>query len=204
MGHDALWKRWSERARRAAGVVLARYVLFDCALEPWVCATGPVRVLATRGAVAIDRKVVFCGGLVPTELSASGEARIRIGESSVINYGAQIDARDADVSIGRRCLIASGVRILARGERPTCIADDVWIAHGAVVESGVSIGAGSVISAGTVVTEDVPPASLVIGTPARAMPLQLMAERDASVTRASPDASTRARSDTVVQNQRSG
>ena len=40
---------------------------------------------------------------------------------------------------------------------PVVIEDDVWISFGAIILKGVRIGAGSVIAAGSIVTEDVPP-----------------------------------------------
>lgn len=49
----------------------------------------------------------------------------------------------------------------------TVIGSDVWIGYGAVVLSGVSIGDSSIVAAGSVVTNDVPPNSIVAGNPAR-------------------------------------
>ncbi len=47
------------------------------------------------------------------------------------------------------------------------IEDDVWLGAGAIVLDGVRIGRGSVIGAGAVVTEDIPPYSIAVGSPAR-------------------------------------
>lgn len=47
------------------------------------------------------------------------------------------------------------------------IEDDCWIASNSVILSGVTIGRGSVIAAGSVVTKDVPPYSVVGGVPAK-------------------------------------
>ena len=47
------------------------------------------------------------------------------------------------------------------------IEDDCWIASNAVITAGVTIGKGSVIAAGAVVTESVPPYSVVGGVPAK-------------------------------------
>jgi acetyltransferase-like isoleucine patch superfamily enzyme len=47
------------------------------------------------------------------------------------------------------------------------IEDDCWIAANSVVLAGVKIGKGSIVAAGSVVTKDVPPYSIVAGSPAR-------------------------------------
>ncbi|WP_421977778.1 acyltransferase [Roseivirga seohaensis] len=49
----------------------------------------------------------------------------------------------------------------------TKVEDDCWIASNSVILAGVTIGKGSVISAGAVVTKDVPPYSIVGGVPAK-------------------------------------
>ncbi|WP_272948687.1 DapH/DapD/GlmU-related protein [Micromonospora endolithica] len=46
------------------------------------------------------------------------------------------------------------------------MAENVWIGAGATILPGVSIGRDAVVAAGAVVTDDVPPASLVTGTKA--------------------------------------
>lgn len=50
---------------------------------------------------------------------------------------------------------------------PVVIEDNVWIGEHVCILSGVKIGKGSIVSANTVVTKDVPPYSLVGGTPGR-------------------------------------
>jgi acetyltransferase-like isoleucine patch superfamily enzyme len=47
------------------------------------------------------------------------------------------------------------------------IGNDVWIATGAVILSGVNVGDGAVIAAYSVVTKDVPPYTIVAGNPAK-------------------------------------
>lgn len=47
------------------------------------------------------------------------------------------------------------------------IGHDVWIGRSAIVLAGVTVGNGSVIGAGSVVTKDVPPYAIVAGNPAR-------------------------------------
>jgi len=51
--------------------------------------------------------------------------------------------------------------------KPIVIGRNVWIAAGATVIGGVTVGENSVVAAGSVVTRDVPPNTLVGGNPAR-------------------------------------
>lgn len=50
---------------------------------------------------------------------------------------------------------------------PIIVADDVWIGMRSLILSGVHLGQGSVIAAGSVVTKDVPPYAIVGGNPAK-------------------------------------
>jgi acetyltransferase-like isoleucine patch superfamily enzyme len=47
------------------------------------------------------------------------------------------------------------------------IGDDVWIGHNVLILSGVQVGQGAVIAAGSVVAKDIPPYSIVGGNPAK-------------------------------------
>jgi len=60
----------------------------------------------------------------------------------------------------------------------TRIGDDVWIGLGSIVLSGVSIGEGSVIAAGSVVTRDVDEYAIYAGNPARKIRERFSAEVD--------------------------
>lgn len=56
------------------------------------------------------------------------------------------------------------------------IGNDVWIGYGAMVLNGVSIGDGAVVAAGSMVTKDVPPYSIVGGNPARIIKMRFSEE----------------------------
>ena len=84
------------------------------------------------------------------------------------------------IEIGKNCSIAWGVTItdhdfhttyvkgVAQEETaPVKIEDGVWIGMNAIILKGVTIGEGSIVAAGAVVTRDVPAHSLVAGVPAR-------------------------------------
>jgi acetyltransferase-like isoleucine patch superfamily enzyme len=47
------------------------------------------------------------------------------------------------------------------------VEDGVWIGGGAIITAGVHIGRNAVVGAGAVVTKDVPPYSVAIGNPAK-------------------------------------
>lgn len=47
------------------------------------------------------------------------------------------------------------------------VGNDVWIAHGAKILSGVTIGDGAIIAANSLVTKDIPPYAIAMGSPAK-------------------------------------
>ncbi|MCA9960202.1 MAG: acyltransferase [Anaerolineales bacterium] len=51
--------------------------------------------------------------------------------------------------------------------KPIIIEDDCWLASSVTVLAGVTIGCGSIIAAGSVVTNDIPPYSVAAGSPAK-------------------------------------
>jgi acetyltransferase-like isoleucine patch superfamily enzyme len=107
-------------------------------------------------------------------------------------HGASITAYSS-VRIGQRCLLAGGSVVMDCGGhavsfphvedrilsidregqsnigniKPVEIADCVWLGAGSIVMPGVSIGYGSIIAAGSVVTKNVPAMSIVGGNPAK-------------------------------------
>jgi len=50
---------------------------------------------------------------------------------------------------------------------PISIEDDVWVGSGAIILPGITIGEKSIVGAGAVIREDVPPYSVVAGVPGR-------------------------------------
>ena len=106
---------------------------------------------------------------------------INIGSRTFIGRCCEINC-SSTVSIGNDCLIASNTsivdvahEILPAGQllnstcfdRPIIIEDDVWIGTHCVILNGVTIGKGSVIAAGAVVTKSVPSYEIWGGVPAR-------------------------------------
>ena len=79
------------------------------------------------------------------------------------------------VSIGPGCILvlaahANNSRVkqqIPEKERWITIDDDVWLGAGVIVLPQVTIGEGSIIGAGAVVTKDIPPHSVAVGNPAK-------------------------------------
>jgi len=104
--------------------------------------------------------------------------RIIIGDYCLICPGVRIGSA-AEVIIGDNSMLASGVYItdsdwhdlynrIAMGKSaPVHIEENVWIGDSAIVCKGVTIGQNSIIGAGAVVVEDVPPNVIAAGNPAR-------------------------------------
>ncbi|WIM18677.1 MULTISPECIES: acyltransferase [unclassified Microbacterium] len=114
--------------------------------------------------------------------------RLSIGNDVSVGSGVRIEV---DGTIGDHVLIANGAAIVGRRdhdmseigtsiryarrvhEHPedlslaTHIGSDVWVGYGAIILSGVMVGDSSIVGAGAIVISDVPPNSIVVGSPAR-------------------------------------
>lgn len=110
---------------------------------------------------------------------ATGGADTTVGRNVFINQNCTfydlggIDIGD-DVMIGPNVSLLTSSHPIAPSRRrdgviarPIVIGKNVWIAAGATLVGGVTVGENSVVAAGSVVTRDVPPNSLVGGNPAR-------------------------------------
>jgi acetyltransferase-like isoleucine patch superfamily enzyme len=85
------------------------------------------------------------------------------------------------VVIGDRVQIGTGVSLLTAGHdtsilsrqkfvefgHPIFVEDDCWFGANVVILPGNRIGKGSKIGAGSIVTKDIPPFSVAVGTPCR-------------------------------------
>jgi acetyltransferase-like isoleucine patch superfamily enzyme len=126
----------------------------------------------------IGKKVDESFLLIPPFYTAGGD-EIRVGRNVFINQNCTfydlggLDIAD-DVMIGPNVSVITTGHPLEPSRRravtigkPIAIEKSVWIAAGATIIGGVTIGENSVVAAGSVVTKDVPPNALVGGNPAR-------------------------------------
>lgn len=114
---------------------------------------------------------------------------ISIGDNVIIGAGAVMMCAGAPITIGNNVMFGPCVTVitgdhrldyigkymfdvkgadkLPENDRPVVFEGDNWIGANATILKGITVGVGAVVSAGAVVTKDVPPYSVVGGVPAR-------------------------------------
>ncbi len=129
--------------------------------------------------VEIGAGTMICGSI---ELSGSGEIwkRLKIGKKCLITAPLYADL-NGTITIGNNVAIGHHVVLITsshdmRNEFRRCgwivtgpivLENGCWIGAGATILPGVTVGRGAVVAAGSVVTKDVPPNTLVGGVPAK-------------------------------------
>jgi acetyltransferase-like isoleucine patch superfamily enzyme len=129
-----------------------------CDLAPQIAMTGRLRLVGV-------------GAIAP---------RLHMKEGCVIAPGVTLGL-DADIYVGRNVSLSPGVVIYTATHsigfgsqrmspythpKPVVIEDGVWVGMHSLILPGITLGRGSVVSAGAVVTTNVPPDTLVAGNPA--------------------------------------
>ncbi len=134
--------------------------------------------IENHGTMLIGHNTLLRSINVPVELACSPGATLTIGPDCFINYGASIGCTKS-ITIGARCRIGPYAMVVDtnfhdlydRSLRPepeaVVLEDDVWLGAKVSVLPGVTIGRGSVVGTGSVVTKNVPPFSVVAGVPAK-------------------------------------
>jgi acetyltransferase-like isoleucine patch superfamily enzyme len=134
-----------------------------CTMDGVQFALGPEGIVSTGDCCYFTNAVVLC------------ELEIRFGSYVMIGWNTTIADTDFHpIAPAERIDDAIAISPASDGRsrppierRPVVIEDDVHIGPNATILKGVTIGAGSFIEAGALVTADVPPRSRVLGNPAR-------------------------------------
>lgn len=132
-------------------------------------------LLLVKGLLVFRRRVLVYGNFTVVM-----PRNVRVGRNCVINHDVYILGRTGveigdDVVLSTRCMLldagleTSSVRgrTAAHVGRPIRLGDRAWIGAGAIILSGVTVGEGGIVGAGSVVTRDVAPGMVVAGNPAR-------------------------------------
>ncbi len=132
-----------------------------------------------NGTLRIGDRVRLISTVAKLELAVAGGI-LEICDGAYINYGCSIAAHKL-VRIGPNCRIGTYVMIIDNNfhhlepelrdempeSAPVILEQNVWLGGRVIVLPGVTIGAGSAVGAGSVVTRDIPPRTLVAGVPAK-------------------------------------
>ncbi len=118
-----------------------------------------------------------------------GGKHVRLGNYVYANFNLTL-VDDGYIDIGDNVMFAPNVTVIT-ATHPVLpalrekglqfnvdvkICNNVWIGAGAIIMPGITVGENSVVGAGSVVTKDVPPNTVVVGNPARV--LREIGERD--------------------------
>ena len=147
------------------------------------------------------RGMKHCGKgvyLRPMSSDIKGLGNLSIGDGTSIPKGSTFYCTEAPLTIGRKVvfgprptIITGDHRIdmvgkyiidvtveekLPENDAPVVIEDDVWCGANVTILKGVTIGRGSVIAAGAVVTKSFPPYSVIGGVPAKLLKMRFTEE----------------------------
>ena len=171
------------------GSTARRSFHFRLALANLICGLLPgfaggamrARLYRLAGLRGIAPSAFLMGNLRLITGTGNISDKLAIGDHSVVGNSVTLNL-DADLTIGRNVslgpnvLVYTGTHMIGPGSnrrvgallaKPVVIEDGCWIGLAAIVLPGVTLGHGSVVAAGAVVSQSVPPNSYVEGNPAR-------------------------------------
>ena len=158
-------------ARGESRIILDSHVFLDRDVRI-SCGSGSGLVNLQAG-VRCDRGV---------DIKVHGQGRTIVGKRTYIGPYSCLSGY-GNITIGDDCLIASHTSLYAHNynfrnpdqlireqgysHKGIVIENNCWIGSGVRILDGVTIGQGSIVGAGAVVTKDIPPNSIAVGTPAK-------------------------------------
>jgi acetyltransferase-like isoleucine patch superfamily enzyme len=176
------------RGARRHGSCLFSFLHVKLWLAHLVCApmpqfwSGQIRAVLYRAAgFDVHTSASIFGNIEFTSGLPDLYSKLTIGRETIVSTRVTINLDDRvhigdRVTIGPHVLIYSGNHRLGSSlqrcdpdvaGKPVHIGDGCWIRVGAIILPGVTVGDGSIVAAGAVVSRDVPPNTLVEGNPAR-------------------------------------
>ena len=131
---------------------------------------GKIEIQTHSSLTTGEKSMMISGGTLV--LFSGGD--LTIGNNVLLNNNCEIYCSNKivignDTVISNNCVIRDSDihKILGKSySKPISVGNHVWVGTNCIILKGVSIGDGAVIAAGSVVTNDVPPNSLVAGNPA--------------------------------------
>lgn len=158
---------------------------------------APSYLLDSFWAFFWKRAMKHCGKdvyLRPLSSDIKGLANLSVGDGTSIPKGSTFYCTEAPLTIGKKVIFGPNPTIITGDHRidiigkyiidvtveeklpendaPVVIEDDVWCGANVTILKGVTIGHGSVIAAGAVVTKSFPPYSIIGGVPAKLLKMR--------------------------------
>lgn len=162
--------RWRNLWYRLLGVRIDGY-----------CWLGRIEVRQEWSCVRLGAGAALDDGVILLVSRSTEAPSLEIGAETYVNRNTIFDAHEK-LHVGKNCLIGphcyftdgnhgleAGLPFVKQPMRsqPVIIEDNVWIGAHCVILPGVTVGTGSVIGAGSVVTRSIPPGAVAYGNPAR-------------------------------------
>ena len=172
--------------------------IVDIALK---CSLLPAYLWDMLWAPVWKRAMRYCGRgvyLRPMSSDIKGIRNLSVGDGTSIPKGATFYCTDALLTIGRKVVFGPRPTIITGDHRtdlvgkyiidvtveeklpgndlPVVIEDDVWCGANVTILKGVTIGRGSIVAAGAVVTHSFPPYSVIGGVPAKLLKMRFTPE----------------------------
>ena len=165
------------------------------------CSLLPAYLWDMMWAPVWKRAMRHCGRgvyLRPMSSDIKGVRNLSVGDGTSIPKGATLYCTDAPLTIGRKVIFGPRPTIvtgdhrtdligkyiidvtteekLPENDQPVVIEDDVWCGANVTILKGVTIGRGSIVAAGAVVTHSFPPYSVIGGVPAKLLKMRFTPE----------------------------
>lgn len=154
--HAATWRRWGR---------IVNFLGYDGAEAADITCRGPVRLSPTVS-VRNGRRITLGAGAQIGQgcylWAGNSVGTIEVGDHALFGPEVFVTASNYDVDAGD-----GPVMRLPKREADVHIGAHTWLGTRVVVLPGVSIGDGTVVAAGAVVTHDLPPGVIAAGVPAR-------------------------------------
>ena len=166
------------------------------------CSLLPAYLWDMMWAPVWKRAMRHCGRgvyLRPMSSDIKGVRNLSVGDGTSIPKGATLYCTDAPLTIGRKVIFGPRPTIvtgdhrtdligkyiidvtteekLPENDQPVVIEDDVWCGANVTILKGVTIGRGSIVAAGAVVTQSFPPYSIIGGVPAKLLKMRFTPEK---------------------------
>lgn len=127
-----------------------------------------------HGKIDIGKFVVLQGTRIVSNISVTIKDHVMVSWGSVITdswFTNDILSQEQRRGMLVKTSVSENRHLEFTAPKPIVIEENVWIGFGAIILPGVTIGRGAVIGSKTIVSKDVPPYAVVVGSPCRVIKL---------------------------------